>query len=194
MLQTAGNNLLATMLESDRRALQPFLKEIKLEHHKVLFEASDAIDSVLFPIDAVLSLMVTLQSGEMIEAAMVGRDGVIGASAGLDGKITLSRAIVQIGGYGLSCGVEVLKDSALAKPTLLSLLIRHEQTLYAQAQQTAACNATHPVEARLSRWLLRSRDLAGSDRLNFTQELLGEMIGATRPAVSLAAIACKRPA
>jgi hypothetical protein len=32
----------------------------------------------------------------MIEAAMVGRDGVVGVSGSLDGKISLSRAIVQM--------------------------------------------------------------------------------------------------
>jgi hypothetical protein len=49
--------------------------------------------------------------------------------------------------------------------TLQSLLIRHEQVVYAQAQQSAACNAMHTIEERLSRWLLRARDLAQSDTL-----------------------------
>ena len=60
--------------------------------------------------------------------------------------------------------------------SLLSLLIRHEQTLYAQAQQSAACMAAHHVDARLCRWLLRSRDLSQSDTLLFTQEFLAEML------------------
>ena len=45
-----------------------------------------------------MSLVVTLSTGEMIEAAMVGRDGVVGASAALDGKISLSRGIIQLSG------------------------------------------------------------------------------------------------
>jgi hypothetical protein len=32
----------------------------------------------------------------MVEAAMVGKDGIIGASSALDGRISLSRAIVQL--------------------------------------------------------------------------------------------------
>ena len=74
--------------------------------------------------------------------------------------------------------------SRAAKPKLLSLLIRHEQTVYAQAQQSAACLATHQVEARLCRWLLRARDLAGSDDLPFTQEYLAEMLGVRRTSVT----------
>jgi CRP-like cAMP-binding protein len=67
------------------------------------------------------------------------------------------------------------------------LLIRHEQTVYAQAQQSAACFATHHVQARLSRWLLRARDLSGSDNLQFTQEYLGEMLGVRRGSVTVVA-------
>ena len=68
---------------------------------------------------------------------------------------------------------------------MLSTLFRHEQTVYAQASQSAACMAAHHVEARLSRWLLRSRDLAGTDSLQFTQEFLSEMLGVKRTSVTL---------
>jgi CRP-like cAMP-binding protein len=65
--------------------------------------------------------------------------------------------------------------------------MRHEQFVMAQAQQSAACNATHAVEARISRWLLRCRDLAGSDDIALTQEFLAEMMGVRRTSVSLVA-------
>jgi len=79
----------------------------------------------------------------------------------LDGRISLSRGIVQLSGDMVICSVDGLKSTALQSPQLLSLLIRHEQTVYAQAQQSAACFATHHVHARLCRWLLRARDLSG---------------------------------
>jgi CRP-like cAMP-binding protein len=75
----------------------------------------------------------------------------------------------------------------LQSPQLLSLLIRHEQTVYAQAQQSAACLAKHHIQARLCRWLLRARDLAGCDTLNFTQEYLAEMLGVQRSSVTVVA-------
>ena len=93
---------------------------------------------------------------------------MVGASAALDGRISLSRGIVQLSGDMVACSVDGLRSAALQSPQLLSLLIRHEQTVYAQAQQSAACFATHHVYARLCRWLLRARELSGSDTLNFT--------------------------
>jgi CRP-like cAMP-binding protein len=160
---------------------------VELQQHKILFEANDSISAVYFPYDAIISLVVTLSTGEAIEAAMVGRDGVVGASAALDGRISLSRAIVQIGGHGVTCPVDVLKQAARQSETLHALLIRHEQVVYAQAQQTAACNVTHTIEERLARWLLRARDLSQSDTLPFTQEFLGEMLGVRRTSVSVVA-------
>ncbi|WP_334407379.1 Crp/Fnr family transcriptional regulator [Bradyrhizobium sp. AZCC 2289] len=150
----------------------------------MLFEADERIGYVYFPTGAVASLVVTLSTGEIIEAAMVGVDGVLGASAALDGKISLSRGIVQLAGEIAVCDIDALKSVALQSPKLFSLLIRHEQTVYAQAQQSAACFATHQVEARLCRWLLRARDLSENDNLPFTQEYLAEMLGVRRTSVT----------
>ena len=66
-------------------------------------------------------------------------------------------------------------------------LIKHEQVLLAQSRQSAACNATHTIEARLSRWLLRCRELVGSDDLQLTQEFIAQMLGVRRTGVSIVA-------
>ena len=181
------NHILELLSPSDAKLLAPHLKPAKFEQHEVLFEAERQIRHVYFPIGAVVSLVATLSTGEMVEAAMVGRDGVVGASAALDGKVSLSRGIIQLGGEIIVCDTDALNSTALQSPKLLSLLIRHEQTVYAQAQQSAACFATHQVEARLCRWLLRARDLSGSDYLPFTQEYLGEMLGVRRTSVTAVA-------
>lgn len=181
------NLLLASLSPGDLAALQPHLKLVHFEQEQVLFEAGDTIDATYFPTSAVISIVVTLSSGQVVEAAMVGRDGVVGASAALDGKIALSRAIVQLSGEAMVCSLAGLRGAAMQSQSLLSLLIRHEQTLYAQAQQSAACMAAHHVDARLCRWLLRSRDLSQSDTLLFTQEFLAEMLGVNRTSVTVVA-------
>jgi CRP-like cAMP-binding protein len=186
------NLLLASLSEGDAAAIQPHLASVHLEHQKVLFEAGDPIRNAYFPEGAIISLVVGLSTGEMVEAAMVGRDGVVGASSALDGRISLSRAIVQISGDSLVCDVGALKGAALQSHSFLSTLIRHEQTVYAQAQQSTACLAAHDVEARLCRWLLRARDLSGDDVLLFTQEFLAEMLGVRRNSVTTVAHTLQR--
>ena len=158
-----------------------------LPQKTVLFEAGAPIKSVYFPITAVISLVIGLEAGGMTESAMVGRDGAVGIASALDGKIALSRGIVQLGGDALVCDPGTFKGVAMQSERLISLVMRHEQTLFAQAQQSTACMANHDIEARLSRWMLRARDLSGSDDLPFTQEFLAEMLGVRRTSVTTVA-------
>jgi CRP-like cAMP-binding protein len=83
--------------------------------------------------------------------------------------------------------LDKLRKAVDQSSAIRSVLVRHEQFLLSQAQQSAACNASHSVEARLSRWLLRAHDLNGSHTQLFTQEFLAEMLGVRRTSVSLVA-------
>jgi CRP-like cAMP-binding protein len=185
---TASNALLASLSVADLAALKPHLRAVELHSKQLLFDQGARIDHVYFPTGSVISLVLTLSTGQMFEAAMVGKDGVVGAAAALDGRISLSRAIVQLGGPAIICDVNAMATVAFQSQSLISALVRHEQVVYAQAQQSAACMGTHDVQSRLCRWLLRARDLAGTDHLPFTQEFLAEMIGVTRSSVTLVAL------
>jgi hypothetical protein len=123
----------------------------------------------------------------MIETAMVGRYGVVNAASALDGKISMNKAIVQVEGSGSFASAEAVAKVADDFRDLRALFIRHEQVLFAESQQSAACNASHVVEARLSRWLLHTRDLAGGDELKITQEFLAQMLGVQRTSLSVVA-------
>lgn len=181
------NAILASLPEGDKAALKPHLKATHLQQKTVLYETGDTITAVYFPTSAVVSLVSTLTTGEMTEAAMVGRDGAVGIASALDGKVAMCRAIVQLGGDAMVCDPSAFRSAAMQSEKLISKIMRHEQTLFAQAQQSTACMANHEVEARLCRWLLRARDLAGADQLPFTQEFLAEMLGVRRPSVTTVA-------
>jgi CRP-like cAMP-binding protein len=182
-----SNAILASLSASDAAALRPHLKATHLQQKTVLYEAGDLIKAVYFPINAVVSIVVTLATGEMTEAAMVGRDGAIGIASALDGKVAMSRAIVQLSGDAMVCDPAAFRGAALQSESLIAKVMRHEQTLFAEAQQSTACMAHHEVDARLCRWLLRARDLSGSDQLPFTQEFLAEMLGVQRTSVTTVA-------
>jgi CRP-like cAMP-binding protein len=182
-----SNAILASLSASDTAALWVHLRATHLQQKTVLYETGDTIKAVYFPISAIVSLVVTLATGEMTEAAMVGNDGAIGIASALDGKVAMSLAIVQLSGDAMVCDPAAFRGAALQSESLISRVMRHEQTLFAQAQQSTACMANHEVDARLCRWLLRARDLSGSDQLPFTQEFLAEMLGVRRTSVTTVA-------
>ena len=159
------NSLLASLPADVFSALSPHLKLVELKFGDVLAETGGPIRQVYFPYSGVISLVVELDVGSMIETAMVGRDGVLSAAAALDGKVSLNKGIVQLAGSAGAMEVDQLRRLAKEFEPFRELLIRHEQVLFAQSQQSAACNASHTVEARMCRWLLHMRDFAGGDDL-----------------------------
>jgi CRP-like cAMP-binding protein len=47
-----------------------------------------------------------------------------------------------------------------------------------------ACNGAHDLKQRLARWLLMMRDRSDDDALPITHNLLAEMLGVHRPAIT----------
>jgi len=181
------NRILNVLPQNIYAAVEPHLKQMDLAFGAVVAETDQPVDRVYFPRTGVISLVVEMEVGDMIETAMVGRDGVVNGTSALDGKVALHKGIVQVAGEALVVTPDALRSLADEFGPLRSMLIRHEQVLFAQAQQSAGCNASHTVEARMCRWLLRIRDLTGSDDMQLTQEFLAQMLGVRRSAVSLVA-------
>jgi CRP-like cAMP-binding protein len=166
-------------------ALVPHLRLIELARETVLFEAGDTIKTLYFPHNGIVSIVVNLSSGETIETATIGRDSLVGGSAAIDDDTALNRAIVQVKAVASAVDVGTFLKLAQQGHTLHATLARHRQFILAQAQQSAACHAAHPLEARLSRWLLRCHDLLGSEEIPLTQEFLAEMLGVRRTTVTI---------
>src|SRR5690349_17259823 len=104
----ASNALLASLKAADLAALKPHLRTVELHAKQLLYEQGAIIDHVYFPTGSVISLVIALSTGQMFEAAMVEKDGAVGAAAALDGRISLSRAIVQLGGPAIVCDVNAM--------------------------------------------------------------------------------------
>ena len=164
--------------------LNQHFRTIDLRQGDVLAEPGDNIRSVYFPHSSIVSFMVELLDGSVVQTGMVGRDGVIGAAQALDDKTSINSIIVQVPGTASLTDRdplrEVMKDT---DSTIRKVFASHEQFFVADIQQTAACNACHATDARIARWLLRMRDL-GSDDLKITQQYLAAMIGVRRSTVS----------
>ena len=186
-MHKSPNRLLASLSSDAFSQIAPHLKVVELKFGDVLAEAGGPIRRVYFPFSGAISLVVELEVGTMIETALVGHNGVLNAASALDGKVSLNKGIVQMAGSAGAIDVDQLRRLADEIKPFRSLLIRHEQVLFAQSQQSAACNASHKVEARMCRWLLHMRDLAENDDLTLTQDFLAQMLSVRRPSVSIVA-------
>lgn len=178
-----ANQLLLMLPDSDFAALNDHLSPVRLHEGDVLAEPGDEITKVYFLHSGIVSFMVVLDDGAIVQTFMVGRDGAVGAAQAMDSKTSINKILVQVSGTASMIERDRLREIAHKHPPVRNLLAAHEQFLVADIQQTAACNARHSIEARTARWILRMRDLAGDD-FPITQEYLAAMIGVRRSSVT----------
>ena len=183
----SNNRILSTVSAEDMAELQPHLRLVELEHGRVLAESRQRVHKVYFPHGGILSSVVELKTGWGIEVGMIGKDGVFGAAQAMDDRMSLNKIVVQVPGWASVIDAEVVKDVAASSPEFRGLLVKYDQFLSAQVQQTAACNALHTVEQRMCTWLVRMHDLVGTE-LPLTQEFLAQMMGVRRTSVTAVAV------
>lgn len=174
------------MAAADSEALGPFLEAISLASGDVLFEPGAPVEWVYFPLTSVLSIVNVMKDGRTVESDTVGNESVVGVLNALGSRVAVNRTFVQIAGEAVRAPATALEAQAVGSPNFLRLLIRHTQINLAQAHQSVACNALHPVLPRLCRWLLLSQDRTDSDVVRLTQDYLATMLGVQRTTVTQA--------
>jgi CRP-like cAMP-binding protein len=117
---------------------------------------------------------------------------MLGIPVALGMKDSPVRALVQGTGSALRMTSAHFRIEFERSAPLRKEIHRYIHERIVQITQTAACNRFHPIEARLARWLLMTRDRMRSDDFRLTQQLLGNMLGVLRVAVTNAAGALQR--
>jgi CRP-like cAMP-binding protein len=90
-------------------------------------------------------------------------------------------------GTALKIAIGKFQEAARNSTAIIDLAACASEIMAVNLQQSAACNALHPLESRLARWLLHSRDRYDSDELPLSHAFLSQMLGVRRTTVSLAA-------
>jgi len=183
----AENSLLATLPRKEHQRLLNALEPVTLTFGETLYRAGQLIRYVYFPCDSLVSLLTPVNGHMPLEVGLVGREGMLGIPVALGVHHSPVCALVQGTGTALRMTSahfrgEHARHGALHREVNLYI---HERIV--QITQTAACNRFHAVEERLARWLLMTRDRLGTDQFRLTQELLGNMLGVLRVAVTNAA-------
>ncbi|MDO6840169.1 Crp/Fnr family transcriptional regulator [Paraglaciecola chathamensis] len=181
------NKLLEALSSEAQERIFPHLKLVSLPLGTVVYEASEKIDYVYFPIDCIVSLLYVMVDGSSAEISVIGNEGVVGIAVFMGGESTPSRAIVQSAGAAYRMSASELRNEFNSQSSIRMLLLRYTQSLIAQMAQTAVCNRHHSIDQQLCRWLLLSLDRLSTNELTMTQELIANMLGVRREGVTEAA-------
>lgn len=187
LIPVSRNHILTALPRPDYEALRPYQQTMRLPKGKTLYHSGEPVRHLYFPLDGMISLLSTTSSGATLEVGVVGSEGVVGVPALLGIPIAPYRVLVQLPSTAARFPADVVKEAARRSAGLEAMLLKYVHTLITQLAQGAVCNRFHATEARLCRWLLLSRDHAGSDTVHLTQEFLSYMLGVPRTTVTAVA-------
>ncbi|MGE3466472.1 MAG: Crp/Fnr family transcriptional regulator [Pyrinomonadaceae bacterium] len=172
------------MPDTDLKRLAPLLTRVDLVYQAQIYASGDVIKDVYFPDHGIVSLLAVIGPKATIEVGIVGDEGMVGLPLFFGVSTSIKRAVVQGAGSAMKMtAADFLLESA-GNEKFRELLLRFAYSLMIQISQSAVCNRFHPIDARLARWLLMTRDRSHSDEFPITQEFLSNMLGVRREAIS----------
>jgi CRP-like cAMP-binding protein len=186
------NRLLAALPKNEYRRLLPTLEPFPLVFGEVIYEPGDLIRHVYFPASGIISLLAVVEDRATLEVGIIGREGMVGLPVFLGVKTSRNRAVVRGAGAALRMKATTYRKECDNGGSLPRLLRRYTHSLLTQVAQGAACNRFHPIDARLARWVLMTRDRMGADEIQLTQEFLSNLLGVRREGVNKTAGALQK--
>lgn len=184
-----SRNALLGVLQDGERTSFGGIELIDLHTHQSMYEVGQAMNSVYFPVDAVISVVTTLRDGTTVEVGSIGSEGTTGVFAALGAHAVPNATYCQVDG---KCFVmsrttfeHLLTSVGRFRNAINAFTVGYLNVL----AQLVACNRIHPLDARCARWLLMTHDRVGRDTFPLTQEFLAMMLGVRRSGVTLAASA-----
>lgn len=181
-----GNRLLAALPTPDHDLLESELESIALDQDAVLSRAGDDIEHVVFPHSGAITLMIDMADGHTVATAAIGREGAVGMISVLGPSPSATTAVVRAPGTASRIPASRFYGIFNRSPAIRRMVQNHIKAMLVQFQLGLACNALHPVEMRMARWLLQLRDRIDHDELPLTQHALSQMLGVRRTTVTLA--------
>jgi CRP-like cAMP-binding protein len=182
-----ANAFLSELFPAEAAILRPHLLPLELRVGDPLHAQGDHVDDVIFPHSGLVAMTMPFRGDPGAAVVLVGRDGIVGGLAAAAAAPATCDAEVRIGGHAVRIAAAAYRHILDQNLSISRRAARFDSAMMAQAQQTALCNAAHPVEERICRWLLEIQDRSGASVVPLTQITLAQMLGVRRTTVTLVA-------
>src|ERR1700730_968614 len=129
--------------------------------------------------------MLDMPNGQTVATSVIGREGAVGMLSVLGPSRSPTTAVVRVAGIASQISASRFHAAFGQSSAIKHAVQTHTRALLMQFQHVAACNALHPVEARMARWLLHIHDRIDGNVIPLTQEALSQLTGVRRTTVTL---------
>jgi hypothetical protein len=188
---SSKNRILKALPAKESRVILPLLRPIWLAKDRVLSEAGERVNEIIFPDQALISYLSGTSDGESIEVCAVGNEGAVDLGA-LLAQRTAFRAVVQVSGNAHLIAGDALRKEFGRCDVVHRILLHYTGALLVQLAQTAVCNKFHPMDQRFCRWLLMAHDRIRTNDIPMTQDGMARLLGSRRASISAVAGALQR--
>ncbi len=160
---------------------------VDLKVDDLLYDRGVEIRFVYFPRSGFISRVASVEDRPRMEMVLTGREGMLGASLLTGVSQAPLRAMVRGAGTALQLSVADFQLELQNSEAFRTAVGEYLYVLLASITSTAVCSRFHAVGPRLARWLLVTHDRANADYFDLTHQVLSDMLGVQRSAVSIAA-------
>lgn len=183
------NGILNRLPNHELALLLKHLVHVRLVADQVVIERGHAAEHVLFIESGIVCLVAATDPEKIgVQVAMIGREGMVGGLALLDGSSpAYASGIVRISGAALRISISELRRSFACCPVLRDLCLQSVQQLTRHIMAMAASYAESTLTRRFAQWLLMAHERVDGDDLPVTHEALSALLGVRRSGITVAA-------
>jgi CRP-like cAMP-binding protein len=183
----AGNVLLAGLPRREREEFLSQCAPYELVFGAVLCDVGLPYRHAYFPTQGLISLVSSLHDHNPLEMALVGQEGMLGATLLLGIDTAPIQAVVHLPGMALRITAPKLRSQLRDSPALRRILSRYLYMQVVELSLVGGCLRYHRIEQRLARSLLLAHDRAPADHFFLTHGYLADMLGVRRSSITVAA-------
>lgn len=172
-----GNVILDSLPPDTRAAVFADVRVGGAESADLLVPDGARLESVIFPINALISITARLSDGHAFEVGTIGRQGGYGLEASFGVTTAARAALCQIEGSYAMMARDAFVRHVDRDPAVRSIVQRAYAAHMFAVEQTVTCNAAHSLGERAARWLLTISHQVGSSAYRLRAEFFAMMLG-----------------
>jgi CRP-like cAMP-binding protein len=177
------NAILTSLSWPDLAVLGGHLEPFVLKERTIIQEPKKRVEHVYFIESGVISLRI-VSAGSLLETAVVGYRGAVGAAFLSDGHLPIHQSVVAFPGKAFRVSVDELRRIMNERPQIREALSRYVQAFALHSAQTGFCGVRHRCEQRLATWLCLTCDAMNNAALPVTHGYLSTVLGLRRASIT----------
>lgn len=179
-----GNKIIDALRRHGATELFSNARVVTLERAQMTTVLAQPMETVDFPLTALMSIAGSLEDGTTCELAGVGTEAFVEIDAALRTTVAKRTATCLFAGDVVRVPLKGFQEELLRSPFFADLVYHAIRARVFITEQIEICNARHTVTQRLARWLLLAGFRAGRSDFPVSHESLGAILGTRRASIS----------